>query len=55
VAGHYELLGVLVALEFVVLSAVLLLVAPLEAVAPVVPLAVVFLLALLAYRYGSDQ
>ena len=45
-----DVLSVLVALEFVVLSAVILLVVPLEAAAPIIPLLLVFLVALQVYR-----
>jgi hypothetical protein len=45
-----ELLSVLVALEFVVMSAVLLLLVPLDVAAPLIPLLLVFLLALQSYR-----
>lgn len=43
-------LSVLVAVEFVVMSAVVLLLVPLEAAVPLVPLLLVFLVALHAYR-----
>jgi hypothetical protein len=49
--GQLELLRVLVALEFVVVAAVLLLLVPLEAAAPLLPLFLVLLYALV--KYGS--
>lgn len=45
-----DVVSVLVALEFVVTAAVVLLVAPLEVAAPLVPLLLVFLVALHVYR-----
>lgn len=45
-----ESVSLLVALEFVVLSAILLLLVPLEVAAPLVPLLLVFLVALQLYR-----
>ena len=45
-----ETVSVLVAVEFVVLSAVVLLLLPVEVAAPLVPLLLVFLLALHLYR-----
>jgi hypothetical protein len=45
-----EPLGVLVALEFVVVAGVVLLLVPFEAAAPLVPLVLVFLVALYLYR-----
>lgn len=47
----FEAISVLVALEFVVLATVVLLLVPLEAAAPLVPLLLVFLIAL--HRYWS--
>lgn len=49
-ANPAEVISVLVALEFVVLSAVVLLLVPLEVAAPVIPLLLVFLVALQLYR-----
>ena len=49
-ANPAEVISVLVALEFVVLSAVVLLLIPLEVAAPVIPLLLVFLIALQLYR-----
>ncbi|WP_411963197.1 hypothetical protein [Haloferax sp. YSMS24] len=49
-ADPSELLSVLVALEFVVMSVVVLLLVPLDVALPVIPLLVVFLLALQLYR-----
>ncbi|WP_255151308.1 hypothetical protein [Halorarius halobius] len=46
----FELASLLVAAEFVVLSVVLLVVVPFEVAAPVVPLLLVFMLALWRYR-----
>ncbi len=46
-----EALSVLIAVEFVVLTAVILLVAPFEAAAPLVPLFLIFLFLLYKYRY----
>ncbi|WP_191967056.1 MULTISPECIES: hypothetical protein [Haloferax] len=48
-AQPFEIISVLVALEFVGMAAVLLLLGPLEAVVSVVPLMVVLLVALLVY------
>lgn len=45
-----DAISVLVALEFVVMSAVLLLLLPFEVAAPLVPLLLVFLVALHLYR-----
>jgi hypothetical protein len=45
-----DVVSVLVALEFVVMAALLLLLVPLDVAAPLLPLALVFVLALLAYR-----
>jgi hypothetical protein len=45
-----EVVGVVVAIEFVVMSAVVLLVAPFEVAAPLLPLLLVFLIALQMYR-----
>lgn len=45
-----EAVSLLVVLEFVVVSAVLLLLVPLEVAAPIVPLFLVFLVALQLYR-----
>ncbi|MFC6989116.1 hypothetical protein ACFQJD_11100 [Haloplanus sp. GCM10025708] len=49
-ATRFEVLSVLVALEFVVMSAVVLLLLPLEVAAPLVPLVLVFSVALLVSR-----
>lgn len=49
-ANPAEVISLLVALEFVVLSAVVLLLVPLEVAAPVIPLLLVFLIALQLYR-----
>lgn len=49
-ADPAEVVGVLVALEFVVTSALVLLLVPLHVAAPLVPLLLVFLIALHAYR-----
>lgn len=49
-ATRAELLGVLVALEFVVVAAVVFVSVPLDVAAPLVPLFLVFLLALYGYR-----
>ncbi|WP_251342873.1 hypothetical protein [Haloplanus halophilus] len=48
--GPADVGGVLVAVEFVVTAGLVLLLVPLEAAAPLVPLLLVFLLALHAYR-----
>jgi hypothetical protein len=45
-----EAISVMVALEFVVTSAILLLLVPLEVAAPIVPLLLVFLIAHQQYR-----
>lgn len=45
-----DAISLLVALEFVVVSAVLLLLLPLEVAAPIIPLFLVFLVALQLYR-----
>jgi hypothetical protein len=45
-----DAVSVIVALEFVVLSVLLLLLAPLEVAAPIIPLLLVFLIALQRYR-----
>lgn len=45
-----DVVSVLVALEFVVLSAVVLLLVPLEVAAPLIPLLLVFVVALQMYR-----
>lgn len=45
-----ELISLLVVVEFVVMAGVVLLLVPLEVAAPLVPLLLVFLLALHAYR-----
>lgn len=45
-----EVVSVLVALEFVVMAAVVLLLVPFEAAAPLIPLLLVFLIALQMYR-----
>lgn len=50
-ADRSELLSVLIALEFVVVAAVVFLLVPLEVAAPLVPLALVFLFAL--YEFYS--
>lgn len=49
-ANPVEVISVLVVLEFVVMSAVVLLLVPLEVAAPLVPLLLVFLIALQMYR-----
>lgn len=49
-ANPAEVVSVLVALEFVVMSAVVLLLVPLEIAAPIIPLLLVFLIALQMYR-----
>ena len=49
-ASPAEAISVLVVLEFVVMSAVVLLLVPFEVAAPVVPLLLVFLIALQLYR-----
>ena len=49
-ANPVEVISVLLALEFVLLSAVVLLLVPLEVAAPLVPLLLVFLIALRMYR-----
>ena len=49
-ADPAEVISVLVVLEFVVMSAVLLLLVPLEVAAPLIPLFLVFLVALHLYR-----
>ena len=51
-AEHRELLGVFMAVEFVVLAVVVLVVVPFEAAAPLVPLALV--LSLVLYWYLSS-
>jgi hypothetical protein len=48
-ADPTEVVSVLVALEFVVMSLVVLLVVPLEAALPILPLLLVFLVALHGY------
>lgn len=45
-----EVVSVLVALEFVVMAVVVLLLVPLEVALPLVPLLLVFLVALQSYR-----
>lgn len=45
-----EVISVLVALEFVVMSAIVLVLVPLEVAAPLIPLLLVFLVALHLYR-----
>lgn len=50
-ADQSETISVLIALEFVVMAAVLFLLVPLEVAAPVLPLFLVLLFAL--YRYRS--
>lgn len=47
---RFDTLSVLVALEFVVMATVVLVLVPLEVAAPLVPLLLVLLLALLKYR-----
>ncbi|WP_458209338.1 hypothetical protein [Haladaptatus sp. NG-SE-30] len=49
-ANPVEAVSVLVALEFVVMSAVVLLLVPFEIAAPLIPLLLVFLIALQLYR-----
>lgn len=49
-ADPADVVSVLVALEFVVVSVVVLLLVPLDVAAPLVPLLLVFLLALHTYR-----
>ncbi|WP_191965455.1 MULTISPECIES: hypothetical protein [Haloferax] len=48
-AQPFEVISVLVALEFVAMAAIVLLLGPLEAVVSVVPLMVVLLIALVVY------
>ncbi|WP_435066752.1 hypothetical protein [Haloplanus sp. C73] len=48
--SQYDALSILVALEFVVLAAFVVVVAPFEVAAPLVPLLLVFLVAILLYR-----
>lgn len=48
-AGGWETLSVLIAVEFVVMAAAVLILVPLDAVVWVLPLFVVFLLSLYAY------
>ena len=48
--GPTDVISVLVALEFVVMSAVVFLFVPLDVAAPLVPLLLVFLVALHLYR-----
>jgi hypothetical protein len=43
-------ISVIVALEFVLMSVILLLLVPLEVAAPIIPLLLVFLIALKLYR-----
>jgi len=50
-AEQRDVLGVLIALEFVVMASVVFLLVPIEAAAPLVPLFLVLLFAL--YRYRS--
>lgn len=45
-----DVISVLVAVEFLVMSAVVLLLVPLDAAAPLIPLLLVFLIALQMYR-----
>jgi hypothetical protein len=45
-----DAVSVIVALEFVVMSVILLLLVPLEVAAPIIPLLLVFLIALQLYR-----
>ena len=45
-----EMVSVMIALEFVVMSVIVLLLVPLEVAAPIVPLLLVFLIALQRYR-----
>jgi hypothetical protein len=49
-ASPADVISVLVVLEFVAMAAVVLVLFPFDVVAPVVPLLVVFLVALLLYR-----
>lgn len=49
-ADPFEVISVFVALEFVVTSAIVLLLVPLDVALPVIPLLLVFLLALQSYR-----
>ncbi|MCO8268521.1 hypothetical protein ACOZ4B_16700 [Haloferax prahovense] len=49
-ADPTEVISLLVVVEFVVLSAVVLLLVPLEAAAPILPLCLVFLVTLHLYR-----
>ena len=48
--GQFEALSVFVAIEFVVVASVVLLVVPLEAALPILPLFLVLLFALHRYR-----
>jgi hypothetical protein len=49
-ANPVDAVSVIVALEFVVMSVILLLLVPLEVAAPIIPLLLVFLIALQLYR-----
>lgn len=49
-ADPAEVVSVLVVLEFVVMASIVLLLVPLEVAAPLVPLLLVFLVALRMYR-----
>ena len=49
-ADPADVVSVLVAVEFVVVSGLVLLLVPLETAAPIVPLLLVFLIALYLYR-----
>ncbi|MDG5778176.1 hypothetical protein VB773_01570 [Haloarculaceae archaeon H-GB2-1] len=49
-ANHWEVLGALVALEFVVMAAAVFLLIPFEAAAPLAPLFLVLTYALYRYR-----
>ena len=49
-ANPIEVISVLMVLEFVVMASVVLLLVPLEAAAPLIPLLLVFLIALQIYR-----
>ncbi|ELZ79510.1 hypothetical protein C455_07997 [Haloferax larsenii JCM 13917] len=49
-ANPVEVLSLLVVLEFVIMSAIVLLLVPLEVAAPIIPLLLVFLVVLQLYR-----
>ncbi|ELZ81860.1 hypothetical protein C453_17629 [Haloferax elongans ATCC BAA-1513] len=49
-ANPVEVLSLLVVLEFVIMSAIVLVLVPLEVAAPIIPLLLVFLVALQLYR-----